>query len=111
MNHCYDQNGQFGFDFDALKKEMLKDHVETCGEYVEARNALQEADYFNKNNNLYLEVQLTRKSYGRELFKPISKDAIFLAELMKCINFTKEELKRCKSFGWKVNVTHEEYNL
>ena len=83
--------------------------IDTFG-YGKAKAELSQSDPFKAKSKLYITVRLD-KTWGRELFKPISKDAVFLCDLIQRRNFTKDQLKSFRDYGWDVEVKLEEYSL
>lgn len=81
-----------------------------ANEYAEAKTQLQQSDHFKVKSKLFITVRLD-KTWGRELFKPVSKDAVFLCDLIQRRNFTKEQLRSFREYGWEVEVKLEEYIL
>lgn len=52
-----------------------------------------------------------KKVYGKELFYPVSDDAIFLTKLTGRPTLLKGQLKLCQEHGWDVSIQSETYDL
>jgi len=51
------------------------------------------------------------KKYGKELFYPTSKDALFLSKFTGRPTLLKRQLQLAKEYGWNVNVVNPEYQF
>lgn len=48
-----------------------------------------------------------RKVWGKDLFYPVSKDAIFITKITGRPTILRHQLKLFVDAGWKVSITHE----
>lgn len=48
-----------------------------------------------------------KKIWGKELFYPVSEDAIFITKLTGRPTILKKQLKLCIDKGWSVSITHD----
>lgn len=51
-----------------------------------------------------------KKIYGKELFYPVSDDALFLTKFTGRPTLLKHQLKLCKDYGWDVEIKQEPIN-
>jgi hypothetical protein len=59
-----------------------------------------------------MDIQVFRKNiYGKERFYPVTKDAIFLANLIGCPSLAMRHLKLCKQHGWDVSFVTEKIDF
>lgn len=52
-----------------------------------------------------------KKIWGKELFYPISEDAIFLTKITGRPTLLKNQLKLCIEAGWNVSVVHDQLDI
>lgn len=52
-----------------------------------------------------------KKIWGKELFYPVSEDAIFLSKITGRPTLLKHQLKLCLDAGWSVSVIQEKFNI
>ena len=52
-----------------------------------------------------------KKIWGKELFYPISEDALFLTKFTGRPTILKSQLKLCLEMGWNVTVVQSEINI
>jgi hypothetical protein len=52
-----------------------------------------------------------RKIWGKELFYPVSDDALFIAQLSGRPTILRNQLRLCRERGWKVEIIPPPINI